>query len=44
MDSSGEVGGVGAEAGPRIVFGFEDQAASYGIAVEIAEFLDALFL
>jgi hypothetical protein len=42
VDDAFGVEGVGVETGPGIVFGFGGETAGYGIAVEIAEFFDAL--
>jgi hypothetical protein len=36
--------GVVIEAGPWVVFGFEDEAAGHGIAVKIAKLFDTLFV
>ena len=37
-----DAGGVGLEAGPWVFGWGRDQAAGYGIAVEVAEFFSAL--
>lgn len=40
FDEGGFAGGPVAEAGPDVVFGFLDETAGHGVAMDVAELLD----
>ncbi len=43
FDGAGFARGVMVEAAPAVVFGFRDKAAGNRVAMDVADFFDALF-